>query len=126
MPLLDLNYGFNRMKFNSEEAPVSERRKQRGLLVRKSGRLGVGRPGYKASDESKVGGRVVGAIRGSLLMLVLSGCAATNPFLSSGPNPRAQDCAQIQQATPTRYVCGGKIYTSIQLTAIRDGKQLVQ
>jgi hypothetical protein len=110
------------MKLNSDEAPVSESREQGGLTVRESGRLRVGWPGYKASGASKVGGRVVGAIRGSLLTLVLSGCAGTNPFLSSGPNPRAEECAQIQQATPTRYVCGGKIYTSIQLTAIREGK----
>jgi hypothetical protein len=50
------------------------------------------------------------------------GCARSNPFVSSGPGPRVEDCALIQQATPTRYVCGGKTYTSIQLTDIRNGK----
>ncbi|HKV55380.1 MAG TPA: hypothetical protein VJN94_12150 [Candidatus Binataceae bacterium] len=30
----------------------------------------------------------------------------------------------IQQATPTRYVCGGKIYTSVQLDEIRNGHQV--
>ena len=94
--------------------------------MRESGQLGVRRPRYKALGAGKAGGRLVRAFRGSLLTLVFSGCAGTNPFLSSGPRPRAEDCAQIQQATPTKYVCGGKIYTSIQLTAIRDGEQHVQ
>lgn len=70
--------------------------------------------------------RAVGAIAGSLLMLVSSGCAGRNPLLSYGPSPRAEDCAQIQQATPTKYVCGGKVYTSIQLSAIRNGAQQSQ
>jgi hypothetical protein len=55
--------------------------------------------------------------------LSLSGCAGmTNPFLSSGPEPRVEDCAQIQQATPTRYVCDGKVYTSVQLDKIGKGE----
>jgi hypothetical protein len=33
-----------------------------------------------------------------------------------------EECAQIQQATPTRYVCNGKTYTSVQLADIRTGK----
>jgi hypothetical protein len=52
------------------------------------------------------------------------GCAMSNPVLSSGPQPRVEDCAPIQQATPSRYICGGKTYTSVQLTDIRNGKQL--
>jgi hypothetical protein len=59
----------------------------------------------------------------ALALLTLEGCAGRNPFLSYGPSPRAEDCAQIQQATPTKYVCGGKIYTSVQLTAIKNGEQ---
>lgn len=65
--------------------------------------------------------RAVSAFAGSLLMLMSSGCAGRNPLLSYGPSPRVEDCAQIQQATPTKYVCGGKVYTSIQLTAIKNG-----
>jgi hypothetical protein len=53
--------------------------------------------------------------------LAFSGCAGRNPFLSYGPEPRVEDCAQIQQATPTKYICNGKQYTSVQLTDIRNG-----
>jgi hypothetical protein len=57
--------------------------------------------------------------------LIYTGCAGiSNPLLSSGPAPRVEDCAMIQQATPTRYVCDGKVYTSVQLTEIRNGQQL--
>ena len=49
------------------------------------------------------------------------GMCRKNPFLSYGPQPRVEDCAQIQQATPTKYVCDGKPYTSVQLTDIRNG-----
>jgi hypothetical protein len=41
---------------------------------------------------------------------------------SYGPQPRVEDCAQIQQATPTKYICDGKQYTSFQLTDIRNGQ----
>jgi hypothetical protein len=55
-----------------------------------------------------------------------SACAFSNAFVSSGPAPRVEDCALIQQATPSRWVCGGKVYTSVQLaearTANRDEK----
>ena len=52
----------------------------------------------------------------------ISGCAGRNPLLSYGPQPRVEDCAQIQQATPSKYVCDGKQYTSVQLSDIRNGK----
>lgn len=58
-------------------------------------------------------------------ILVLSGCATTEKlFLSSGPAPRVEDCAEITKATPTLYVCDGKTYTSVQLTNIRNGVSL--
>lgn len=63
-------------------------------------------------------------IPATVLALALVGCAGRNPVLSSGPAPRVEDCVQIQQATPTKYVCDGKLYTSIQLAAIRNGKQV--
>lgn len=53
----------------------------------------------------------------SAVILMLPGCF----LLSSGPSPRVEDCAQIRQATPTQYYCGGKVYTSVQLTDIRHG-----
>jgi hypothetical protein len=66
--------------------------------------------------------------RGWFLILsaapIIAGCAMQNPILSSGPGPRAEDCAMIQQATPTKYVCNGKVYTSIQLADIRKGEPL--
>jgi hypothetical protein len=52
----------------------------------------------------------------------IAGCAGRNPLLSYGPEPRVEDCAQIQQATPTKYICGSKQYTSVQLSDIRNGK----
>ena len=58
------------------------------------------------------------------LTLGLAGCAAQNPFVSWGPEPRVEDCALIQQATPSRYVCDGKVYTAVQLADIRNGKKV--
>ena len=59
----------------------------------------------------------------AMIALTFSGCASfNNPLLSSGPTPRVEDCALIQQATPAKYVCDGKTYTSVQLQQIRDGK----
>lgn len=52
----------------------------------------------------------------------LSACAGHDPLLSYGPHPRVEDCAQIQQATPTKYICDGKAYTSVQLSDIRNGQ----
>jgi hypothetical protein len=61
-----------------------------------------------------------------MFALVCFGCAGfSNPLLSSGPHPRVEDCALVQQATPTRYVCGGKIYISVQLDEISN-RQKVQ
>jgi len=60
----------------------------------------------------------------SITFLVLAGCAGRNPLLSYGPQPRVEDCAQIQQATPTKYICNGKQYTSVQLTDIRNGQTI--
>ena len=50
----------------------------------------------------------------------LCGCAE-NPFLQSGPEPRVANCALIRQATPSQYVCDGKVYTATKLADIRDG-----
>jgi hypothetical protein len=69
--------------------------------------------------------RNCGWFASTLIVLLCSGCSAyDNPLLSSGPYPRVEDCALIQQATPTKYVCGGKTYTSVQLADIRAGKTL--
>jgi len=57
-----------------------------------------------------------------IAVLASPGCAGRNPLLSYGPHPRVEDCAQIQQATPTKYICDGKTYTSVQLSDIRNGQ----
>jgi hypothetical protein len=49
---------------------------------------------------------------------VLTGCSSSL-VLSSGPQPRVEDCMLLQQATPTRYVCDGKTYTAVQLADLR-------
>ena len=64
----------------------------------------------------------IGTLAVSMLIIALSGCAGRNPLLSYGPHPRAEECTQIQQATPTKYICDGKLYTSVQLSDIRNGQ----
>jgi hypothetical protein len=67
----------------------------------------------------------VRAVLAMAAALMYWGCAGVNnPLLSSGPHPRVEDCAIVQQATPTRYVCNGKIYTSVQLDEISKVKQV--
>ena len=63
-----------------------------------------------------------GILTTSAVILALSGCAGRNPLLSYGPHPRVEECAQIQQATATKYVCDGKAYTSVQLSDIHNGQ----
>jgi hypothetical protein len=58
----------------------------------------------------------------SIVILAQSGCSGRNPLLSYGPHPRVEDCAQIQQATPTKYICDSKLYTAVQLNDIRNGQ----
>jgi hypothetical protein len=69
-----------------------------------------------------------GAIAAALVMMTvcLVGCAAFDPVTisASTPAPRVEDCALIQQATPARFVCGGKVYTATQLADIRKGKKV--
>ena len=75
--------------------------------------------------------RVRSAVKTAALIataISISACAMTGdpPFMSnlSAPSPRVEDCALIQQATPSRYVCNGKVYTAVQLTDIRNGKKV--
>lgn len=73
--------------------------------------------------------RAIGAIALALGAFCASGCL-NDLVLSSGPMPRAEDCAIIRQATPSQFVCGngdylatdGKTYTATQLADIRTGK----
>jgi hypothetical protein len=70
-------------------------------------------------------------ISGFVLMIALSGCAGNSinwptsepkaPTASSDPYiPTAQDCISIKQATPSQFVCHGKVYTAQQLQKIRE------
>jgi hypothetical protein len=66
------------------------------------------------------------------LLITLSSCAGTSlnwpstqpaapAMTSSGETfPRAQDCLNIKQATPTIFVCNGKVYTANQLRDMRE------
>ena len=66
------------------------------------------------------------------LMVALSGCAGTSmtwpttqphvPVMTSSNAhiPTAQDCINIKQATPSQFVCHGKVYTAQQLQKIRE------
>jgi hypothetical protein len=66
-----------------------------------------------------------GLIVTGFAMLGLAGCSFQNPLASSGPEPRVEDCMLLQQATPARFVCGGKTYTATQLSDIRNGTTTV-
>lgn len=55
----------------------------------------------------------------AVTLLTLSGCAGVKPLMSSGPSPRVEDCMMQQAATPTRFVCDGKTYTSVELADLR-------
>lgn len=45
----------------------------------------------------------------------------SNPLISSGPEPRVENCATVGVGSPTKYACNGKVYTSLQLADIRNG-----
>jgi len=63
-------------------------------------------------------------ITGLAAMAALAGCSGQNPIMSSGPRPRVEDCMLLQQATPARFVCNGKVYTAVQLSDIRNGNPM--
>jgi len=66
------------------------------------------------------------------LITALSGCAGssltwpisqpTAPAMTSSgtPIPRVQDCLSIKQATPSLFVCNGKVYTANELRKLRE------
>ncbi len=66
------------------------------------------------------------------LLITLGGCAGTSvnwPTTRPGapgieasgkPFPRVQDCLSIKQATPSQFVCNGKVYTANQLRDLRE------
>lgn len=66
------------------------------------------------------------------VMMVVSGCAGTSmTWPGSEPQapvatasdpyiPTARNCISIKQATPSQFVCHGKVYTAAQLQKIRE------
>jgi hypothetical protein len=66
------------------------------------------------------------------LLITLSGCAGSSmqwpttqpaaPTMdTTGKSfPRAQNCLSIKQATPSQFVCNGKVYTANQLRKLRE------
>jgi len=71
------------------------------------------------------------AIAACVLALALSGCAGSSMMWPSSPParvqtagdkpvPRVQDCININSGTPSKYVCGGKVYTSHELRKLRE------
>jgi hypothetical protein len=42
------------------------------------------------------------------------------PATASATAPAVQECAMLGPGTPTKYVCGGKVYTSYQLAKLRQ------
>ncbi len=68
----------------------------------------------------------------STLLTTLGGCAGSSlAWPTSSPAaptyespgklfPSAQNCINIKQATPSQFVCNGKMYTGLQLRVIRE------
>jgi hypothetical protein len=69
----------------------------------------------------------------SALLITLSGCASNSvnwpttqpaaPAMDTAgkPFPNAQmNCINIKQATPSQFVCNGKVYTANQLRDLRE------
>ncbi len=72
------------------------------------------------------------AIAACALAIAISGCAGSSlswpttqpaaPMQTAGdkPVPRVQDCININSGSPSKYVCGGKTYTSHELRKLRE------
>lgn len=77
--------------------------------------------GSLSNRVTLIGGRGRSSVRALATICALLSACSSNLILSSGPQPRVEDCMLLQQATPTRYVCDGKIYTAVELADIRKG-----
>ena len=62
--------------------------------------------------------------------IALAGCAEMPSFLGGGPPPQqmaggdvpppmVQNCGIVSIASPTKYACDGKVYTSFDLLKLR-------
>ena len=72
------------------------------------------------------------SIAAGVIALALAGCSSSHsggnfppPGAAmvngkpTGPPPKVQDCGQTSAATPAKYVCNGKAYTSFDLYKMR-------
>jgi hypothetical protein len=68
---------------------------------------------------------------GCALLIIVGGCSGTSmtwpitqpsPAMTADgkPIPRVQDCLSIKQATPSQFVCNGKVYTANELRKLRE------
>jgi len=71
------------------------------------------------------------AIGGCALLMAFSACSGTSMhWRTTGPEtsavtagdlaPKVQDCIAINTGTPSKYVCGGRVYTSHELRKMRE------
>jgi hypothetical protein len=70
----------------------------------------------------------------AVAVVAAAGCTAMQPLTGSGgepatptqtskataPPPRVQDCAIVNITSPNQFYCKGKVYTSFQLTKLRE------
>lgn len=67
------------------------------------------------------------------IVFVFAGCAVVTSSLSTSNNPGpqavstphglpplVQDCGIVGISSPTKYVCDGKVYTSVELARLRE------
>lgn len=66
------------------------------------------------------------------MLITLSGCAGSSLTWPGSPPaaptyeasgklfPSAQNCINIKQATPSQFVCNGKVYTAQELMRLRE------
>jgi hypothetical protein len=70
--------------------------------------------------------KLVSVALGAAITALCTGCADISmpqvPTLYATPSgniPRVEDCVQTNVGTPSKFVCGGKSYTSYQLAKLR-------
>jgi hypothetical protein len=64
----------------------------------------------------------------TILAISVCGCSAMAPFSGASnkqssaqtPPPFVQNCGIVSIGSPSNYACNGKVYTSFQLTKLRE------
>ena len=63
------------------------------------------------------------AAASTLLALGLAGCSSGSfewPRTGAGTPPAVQNCGLVSIGSPSKFVCDGKVYTSFELTRLRE------